>query len=189
MEEEKLCCDDLHHNHQTASTPHFMSSTTPLAGGVAIVTGASSGIGRCIALTLAKAGCSVALAARRLPLLESLKTEILAACPTVKVVCVATDVSVRSQVQGLVDTAESELGPVTIMVNCAGVMYFTLMKNCVMDEWDKTIDINIKGVTNGFGSILPKFLERKVGHIITISSDAGRRVFRNSDNNNPTRRR
>jgi NADP-dependent 3-hydroxy acid dehydrogenase YdfG len=56
-------------------------------------------------------------------------------------------------------------------------MYFTLMKNCNMDEWDRTIDTNIKGVTNGFGAVLPLFLSRSNGHIITISSDAGRRVF------------
>ena len=99
-----------------------LASTQPLNGGVACVTGASSGIGRSIAMTLAKAGCSVALAARRLPLLETLKVEILAACPNVKVCCVTTDVAVRSQVQNLVDTAESELGPVTIMVSAPSAL-------------------------------------------------------------------
>ena len=77
-----------------------------------------------------------------------------------KVICCKCDVSSRTDVLSLVDAAESSLGPVDILVNCAGVMFFTLMKNCNMDEWDRTIDVNIKGVTNGFGAVLPKFLER-----------------------------
>jgi len=145
---------------------------------VAIVTGASSGIGESIVTGLATAGCKVAMAARRLPILEALKAKLVAAgIPQENLMCVATDVTQRVSVQALVDAAEEGLGPVDILVNCAGVMYFTLMKNCNQDEWDQTIDVNVKGVTNGFGAILPKFLSRSKGHIVTISSDAGRRVF------------
>lgn len=59
----------------------------------------------------------------------------------------------------------------------AGVMPFELLKNVNQDSWDRTIDINCKGVLNGIASVLPKMLERKSGHIVNISSDAGRKVF------------
>ncbi|GMI20794.1 hypothetical protein TrRE_jg9950 [Triparma retinervis] len=148
------------------------------SGRVACVTGSSSGIGSAIATSLALAGCSVALAARRLEVLEKLKSDLVAkGVSPDKIICCKTDVAVRQSVIDLITSAESSLGPVDILVNCAGVMYFTLMKNCNMDEWDRTIDTNIKGVTNGFGAVLPGFLQRKRGHIVTISSDAGRRIF------------
>ena len=141
-----------------------MSSTTDLSTRIAIVTGASSGIGEAIVTGLSKGGCKVALAARRGPVLEALKAKLVAAgVPPENLLCVPTDVSVRSSVQSLVSAAEDSLGPVDVMVNCAGVMYFTLMKNANMDEWDSTIDVNIKGVTNGFGCIIPKFLEVRRG--------------------------
>ncbi|GMI30380.1 hypothetical protein TrCOL_g10468 [Triparma columacea] len=147
-------------------------------GRIAIVTGSSSGIGQAIATTLALQGCSVALAARRIEVLEKLKSDLVAkGVSSSKIICCKTDVAVRQSVLDLVSLTESSLGPIDILVNCAGVMYFTLMKNCNMDEWDRTIDTNIKGVTNGFGAVLPLFLSRSNGHIITISSDAGRRVF------------
>ena len=63
------------------------------------------------------------------------------------------------------------------MINCAGVMYFTLMKNCNLTEWAQTINVNCLGVTNGFAACLPHFLERGEGHIVNISSDASKRVF------------
>mmetsp|Transcript_14869 Transcript_14869/g.30588 ORF Transcript_14869/g.30588 Transcript_14869/m.30588 type:complete len:259 (+) Transcript_14869:77-853(+) len=147
-------------------------------GRIAIVTGASSGIGEAIATSLATQGCSVALAARRLEVLQNLKATLIAkGVSESKIICHKTDVASRESVASLVAAAESQLGPVDILVNCAGVMYFTMMKNCNMDEWERTIDVNVKGVTNGFGAVLPSFVERGKGHIVTISSDAGRRIF------------
>ncbi len=63
------------------------------------------------------------------------------------------------------------------LVNCAGVMYFTLMQNVRADEWDRTVEVNCKGALNCVGAVLPGMVERGRGHIVTVSSDAGRVVF------------
>ncbi|KAE8999931.1 hypothetical protein PR003_g18952 [Phytophthora rubi] len=156
-----------------------MSSTnTQLSGKVAVVTGASGGIGAAIALELASAGAKVALGARRLEALETVKANIehkIGAGDNV--LLVQTDVTKRQEVQNLVTKAEEKLGPVDILVNNAGVMPFELLKNVNQDSWDRTIDINCKGTLNGVAAVLPKMLARKSGHIVNISSDAGRKVF------------
>jgi len=72
---------------------------------------------------------------------------------------------------------KEELGRVDILVNCAGVMYFTMMKNLHYDEWEQTIDINCKGVVNTCGAVFPVMLEAKTGHIVNISSDAAKTIF------------
>ncbi|MDX6378994.1 MAG: hypothetical protein QOI57_18 [Rubrobacteraceae bacterium] len=89
----------------------------------------------------------------------------------------ATDVTDRQQVRSLVARTEEELGPVDMLVNCAGIMYYTLMKNLYEDDWERTVDVNCKGVLNCIGATLGGMLARGRGHIITISSDAGRKVF------------
>lgn len=151
----------------------------PLAGKIAVVTGGSSGIGRATAKALHAAGASVALGARRLSQLEAVCSE-LNADGQGRALAVKTDVTSRVDVKALVAAAEAEFGAgVDILVNVAGVMYFTMMKNCQEDEWNQTVDVNCKGVLNGFGAVLPGMTERGAGHIITISSDAGRRVFAN----------
>ena len=150
-------------------------SAKRLEGRVAVVTGASSGIGEAIAEALAAEGAAVALAARRAEKLADAVARIEAAGG--RAVAVATDVTKRDDVKRLVATAEEALGPVDIMVNNAGCMYFTMMRNVHEDEWERTVDVNIKGVLNGVGAVLPGMLERGRGHIITTSSDAGRRVF------------
>jgi NADP-dependent 3-hydroxy acid dehydrogenase YdfG len=66
---------------------------------------------------------------------------------------------------------------VDALVNCAGVMYFTLMKNVRAEEWERTVEVNCKGALNCVGAVLPGMLARGRGHIVTISSDAGRVVF------------
>ena len=73
--------------------------------------------------------------------------------------------------------AEEELGPVEILVNCAGVMYYSLMKNQRAQEWERTVEVNCKGALNCVGAVLSGMLERGRGHIVTISSDAGRKAF------------
>jgi NADP-dependent 3-hydroxy acid dehydrogenase YdfG len=73
--------------------------------------------------------------------------------------------------------AEEELGPVEILVNYAGVMYYTLMKNRREEEWERTVEVNCKGALNCVGAMLPGMLEGGRGHIVTISSNAGRKVF------------
>lgn len=150
----------------------------PLSGKVAVVTGASGGIGAAIALALAGAGAKVALGARRVEALEAVKATIVERVGSSDaVVIVATDVTNRADVRALVARAEESLGPVDILVNNAGVMPFELLKNVNQDSWDRTIDINCKGVLNGVAAVLPQMLARKAGHIVNISSDAGRKVF------------
>ncbi|KAL4867985.1 hypothetical protein BDV12DRAFT_108862 [Aspergillus spectabilis] len=147
----------------------------PLSGKVAVITGASSGIGAAVATALAREGCHVALGARRIDALESLKAK-LSGCGD-KVVIRKTDVTDRKQVEALVQAATDELGPVDILVACAGVMYFTMMANTQTDEWERTVDVNCKGILNSLSSTVPGMLARGSGHIVAISSDAGRKVF------------
>jgi len=95
----------------------------------------------------------------------------------VKSLVAVTDVTNREQVKSLVSRAERDLGPVEILVNCAGVMYYTLMKNLHENDWERTVEVNCKGALNCIGATLPGMLARGGGHIVTISSDAGRKVF------------
>lgn len=152
-----------------------VSSKGPLSGKVAVVTGASSGIGAAVACALAKQGAAVALGARRLDALESVKTKVEA--HGVKCIVRSTDVTNKSQTEVLVQAATEELGEVDILVACAGVMYFTMMANTQTDEWERTVDVNCKGLLNALSSTVPGMLSRGRGHIVAISSDAGRKVF------------
>ncbi|KAJ6160618.1 hypothetical protein N7470_004014 [Penicillium chermesinum] len=151
------------------------ASQGPLAGQVAVVTGASSGIGAAVATALAKQGCNVALGARRQEALESVKREVESY--GVKCVIRSTDVTSKEQTEALFKAANAELGPVDILVACAGVMYFTMMANVQTEEWDRTVDVNCKGVLNALSSSVPDMLSRGRGHIVAITSDAGRQVF------------
>ena len=145
-----------------------------LRGRVVVVTGASSGIGAATARTLAEEGARVALAARR----KDALLEVEAGLPDgAEGLVFPTDVTDRGQVRELVGRAEEDLGPVDALVNCAGVMFYTLMKNGREEEWEKTVEVNCKGALNCVGAVLPGMLDRGRGHIVTVSSDAGRRVF------------
>lgn len=147
----------------------------PLSGKVAVITGASSGIGAAVATALAREGCHLALAARRVDQLEALKRRLT--IREGKVICHKTDVTDRAGVETLVRTASELLGPVDILVSCAGVMYFTMMANANTTEWERTVDVNCKGLLNCLSSTVPGMLKRGSGHIVAISSDAGRKVF------------
>ena len=145
-----------------------------LRGRVALVTGASSGIGAAVARALSREGAHVALAARRKPELLGVQDSLEG---TGHSMIFPTDVTDRYQVKELVAETEDELGSIDFLVNCAGVMYFTMMKNLREDEWDRTVDVLCKGMLNCTGAVLAGMLDRSRGHIVTISSDAGRKVF------------
>ncbi|OAL50622.1 acetyl-CoA synthetase-like protein [Pyrenochaeta sp. DS3sAY3a] len=147
----------------------------PLFGKVAVVMGASSGIGAATAAALAREGCHVALAARRIDALEDLKKRLV--IREGKVIVQKTDVTDKAQVEALVAAAEKQLGPVDIFVSVSGVMYFTMMANTQTDQWNQTVDVNCKGLLNIISSIVPSMLKRNKGHLVAISSDAGRKVF------------
>jgi NADP-dependent 3-hydroxy acid dehydrogenase YdfG len=148
-----------------------------LAGKVAVVTGASSGIGAAVAVGLAREGAHVALAARRTDALEGVKRKMAAVGGGGKVLIHQTDVTSRTQVEALVAATTAQLGAVDILVSCAGVMYFTMMANVQTDEWERTVDVNCKGLLHCLSSTVPSMLSRGTGHIVAISSDAGRKVF------------
>lgn len=154
-----------------------------LANQVICLVGASSGIGAAIAEALFRSGANVCIGARRLNKLEEVAQVCQDKFPDSqgKILPVECDVTSRESVQKLCDTACEHFAcpSVDAMICCAGVMYFTKMKNAMMDQWDQTIDVNCRGPTNCMGAVIPKMVEAKKGKIISISSDAGVRDFQN----------
>lgn len=153
-----------------------MTSPLPLKGKVAIVTGASSGIGEATALALAHAGADVVLAARREERLERLAATI-GEQTQARVVIHVTDITKNEQVLGMASAAIEAFGRIDILVNNAGVMLLSRVEKRQVKEWDTMIDVNIKGVLYGIGAVLPHMQEQGSGHIINISSVAGHRTF------------
>ena len=117
----------------------------------------------------------MALAARRIEKLENLKKQITEFGGIA--ICVQTDVTQRDQVKRLVQQTISNLGPVDILINNAGVWYWSLMKNLREDLWDEQIDVNIKGLTNCIGAVLDGMVKRRTGHIVNMSSENGKKGF------------
>ncbi len=142
---------------------------------VVIVTGASSGIGLATALAFSKAGAKIAIGARRIDRLEKLQNEILQNGG--QVILQKLDVTQKSDCDSFVDAVIKKWGTIDVLVNNAGLMPLSFIKKLKVDEWDRMIDVNIKGVLYCTASVLPKMLEKKSGHIVNISSVAGRIVF------------
>ena len=154
-----------------------------LTNQVICLVGASSGIGASIAEGLFRSGAKVCIGARRLNKLQEVAQKCQDKFPNSegKILPVECDVTDRESVQNLCSEACSHYGTESVdaMICCAGVMYFTKMKNAMMDQWDQTIDVNCRGPTNCMGAVIPKMVQAKKGKIITISSDAGVRDFQN----------
>lgn len=146
-----------------------------IKGKVVVITGASSGIGETSAKHLAKLGAKVVLAARRLDKLEKIAAEIKANGG--EVVIAQTDVTKQADLQTLIQKAQASFGRVDVMINNAGLMSIAPMAELKVDEWDRMIDINIKGVLYGIAAALPVFQKQGSGHFINISSVAGIKVF------------
>ena len=142
---------------------------------VVIVTGASSGIGEATTEMLAANGAKVMAAARREGRLNTLVDRIRRAGGTAEYhLC---DVTQKSQVGELARDTIETFGRIDVMFNNAGLMPLTLMKNLQVEDWDQTVDVNIKGTLYGIGAVLPHMLERGDGHIINVSSIAGHGVW------------
>ncbi|MEK0335845.1 MAG: SDR family oxidoreductase [Nitrosopumilus sp.] len=142
---------------------------------VAIITGASSGIGYATALALSKAGAKVAIGARRVDRLEELAKKISA--DGGEVFYQKLDVTQRSECENFAKAVLEKWGSIDILVNNAGLMPLSLFKSLKVDEWDRMIDVNIKGVLYSTASVILHMKEKKSGHIINLSSVAGRTVF------------
>jgi len=146
-----------------------------LNGRVAIITGASSGIGYATAETLAKAGAKVALGARRVDRLEGLAKRI--ADSGEGAFYRKLDVTQRSECDAFAKAVLDKWGSIDILVNNAGLMPLSFFKNLRVDEWDRMVDVNIKGVLYSTGAVISHMREKKAGHIVNLSSVAGRIVF------------
>jgi NADP-dependent 3-hydroxy acid dehydrogenase YdfG len=133
-----------------------------------LITGASSGIGEGIARELAAAGARVFLGARRTDRLERIAAEINAAGGTA--LFRSLDVTSRADVQAFADAAIAAWGHVDVIVNNAGVMPLSPLASLHVDEWDRMVDVNIKGVLYGIAAVLPHMTSRKEGHVINIAS-------------------
>lgn len=127
---------------------------------VVVITGASSGLGEATARHLAERGAIVMLGAPRRERIDALAAELTSkGC---RAVAVETDVTDRKQVQNLVDTAVRQFGHVDVMLNNAGLMPLAPLERLKVDEWDRMIDVNIKGVLYGIAAALPYMKERKI---------------------------
>lgn len=138
---------------------------------VILITGASSGIGEATARTLAAAGARVVFGARRMERLEALQTEIRQAGGTA--LARRLDVTSRREVQAFADAALEAFGRIDVIINNAGVMPLSLMSSLKVDEWDRMVDVNIKGVLYGVAAVLPVMREQGHGHIVNVSSIGG----------------
>jgi NADP-dependent 3-hydroxy acid dehydrogenase YdfG len=142
---------------------------------VVVITGASSGLGESTARHLASLGATVVLGARRKDRLDVIVREIQAAGG--KALSVTADVTKRAEVEGLVQTAVDAYGRIDVLINNAGIMPIAPLALLKVDEWDRMIDINIKGVLYGVAAALPHMLKQTSGHFINIASVFGIKVF------------
>ena len=146
--------------------------TQGISDKVVVITGASSGLGEAAARQLAKDGAKLVLGARRIDRLQTLAKALSLGGEAV----VQTDVTERDQVKRLVDRAAQLYGRIDVIINNAGLMPSSRLERLQVDEWDRMIDVNIKGVLYGIAAALPYMIAQKSGHIINVSSVAGHKV-------------
>jgi NADP-dependent 3-hydroxy acid dehydrogenase YdfG len=138
---------------------------------VVLITGASSGIGAGIARELGSAGAKLVLGARRTNRLQALADEIRSKGG--EVLTRSLDVTNRADVAAFTNAAREAFGRVDVIVNNAGVMPLSLMASLKVDEWDRMVDVNIKGVLYGIAAVLPEMTARGSGHVINMASIGG----------------
>ncbi len=148
--------------------------TNSIEGKVVVITGASSGLGEATARLLSAQGATVVLGARRVDRLQSLAKELTGSGG--KAIAVTTDVTDCVQVKRLVDVAVQAYGRIDVMINNAGLMPSSPLDRLKIDDWDRMIDVNIKGTLYGIAAALPYMKQQKAGHFINVSSVAGHKV-------------
>lgn len=146
-----------------------------IQGKVVVITGASSGLGEATARHLASLGAKVVLGARRTEKLQAICADIQRAGG--EATFNTMDVTSLESVKDLVDLAVQTYGKLDVIINNAGLMSIAPLQELKVDEWNRMIDINIKGVLNGIAAALPVFEDQQSGHFINISSVAGLKVF------------
>ena len=149
-------------------------SNNNIEGKVVVITGASSGLGEATARLLSTQGASVVLGARRVDRIQSLADELIGSGG--KALAIPTDVTHYDQVKRLVDAAVQAYGRIDVMINNAGLMPQAPLERLKIDEWNRMIDVNIKGVLYGIAAALPYMKQQQAGHIINVSSVAGHKV-------------
>jgi NADP-dependent 3-hydroxy acid dehydrogenase YdfG len=145
-----------------------------IEGKVVVITGASSGLGEATARLLSAQGASIVLGARRVDRLQALADELTGSGG--KALAVTTDVTDCDQVKRLVNRAVQAYGRIDVMINNAGLMPQAPLERLKIDEWNRMIDVNIKGVLYGIAAALPHMQQQQAGHIINVSSVAGHKV-------------
>jgi NADP-dependent 3-hydroxy acid dehydrogenase YdfG len=145
-----------------------------IAAKIVVITGASSGLGEATARFLSAQGATVVLGARRVDRIQSLARELIGSGG--KALAIPTDVTHFDQVKRFVDAAVETYGRIDVMINNAGLMPQSPLDRLKIDDWDRMIDVNIKGVLYGIAAALPYMKQQKAGHIINVSSVAGHKV-------------
>ena len=145
-----------------------------IEGKVVVITGASSGNGEATARYLSSRGATVVLGARRVERIKALAEELPKKGG--KTLAIQTDVTEVNQVKRLVDEAVKTFGRIDVMINNAGLMPHSPLERLKIADWDRTIDVNLKGVLYGIAAALPYMKQQKSGHFINVSSVAGHKV-------------
>ena len=146
--------------------------TTGIADKVVVITGASSGLGEATARHLARHGAKLVLGARRLDRLQALARDLFLGDDA----AVRMDVTKGAEVDALVKRAVDAHGRVDVMLNNAGLMPQAPLENLDVGDWDRMIDVNLRGVLYGIAAALPHMRRQKSGHFINVSSVAGHKV-------------
>ncbi len=146
-----------------------------ISGKVVVITGASSGIGESTARLLASHGAKVVLGARRKDRIDAVTSDIRNAGGSA--IGIRADVTQRDQVEALIAGAMREHDRIDVLVNNSGIMPIAHMSALRVDEWDRMIDVNIRGLLYGVAAVLPIMQRQKAGHIVNLASVAGLRVF------------
>ena len=148
-----------------------------IEGKVIVITGASSGLGLVAARLLCEQGARVVLGARRIDRLRQLADALNTSGQ--RTVAVQTDVTQRADVARLAETAVQTFGRLDVMVNNAGIMPQSPLARLKVEEWDRTIDVNLKGVLYGVAAALPHMQRQMGGQIVNVSSTAGHKIMLN----------